>query len=145
MAAVLSDTQVDPEVIDELHTSRMQLGDVAPRFGLFLFACATPEAIRATPERIPQALDPWLAEVVVMLESPASCSITSSSSGTIASTEPRRRRSRRGFQAQRMSVTQSFFRSWTASSIAWSILRPARSTGPSSPCRMRSTKRARPP
>jgi 2-polyprenyl-3-methyl-5-hydroxy-6-metoxy-1,4-benzoquinol methylase len=55
---------------DTLNERRLELGDAAPRFGLFLFDCADADAIRKTLERIPQTIDAWLDEVVVMLERP---------------------------------------------------------------------------
>lgn len=54
----------------DLHERRLQLGDAAPRFGLFLFDCTEADAIRKTVERIPETLDEWLDEVVVMLDRP---------------------------------------------------------------------------
>jgi methionine biosynthesis protein MetW len=54
----------------DLHERRLDLGDAAPRFGLFLFECSDPGSIRKVVERIPEAVDPWLDEVVVMLDRP---------------------------------------------------------------------------
>ena len=55
---------------DILSKHRLELGDAAPRFGLFLFDCADADTIRKTLDRIPEAIDAWLDEVVVMLEHP---------------------------------------------------------------------------
>lgn len=55
---------------DTLHARRLELGDAAPRFGLFLFDCVEQDAIRKTLERIPETIDAWLDEVVVMLDRP---------------------------------------------------------------------------
>jgi 2-polyprenyl-3-methyl-5-hydroxy-6-metoxy-1,4-benzoquinol methylase len=70
LGAALPDTQVDLKIIDELHAQRMELGDASPRFGLFLFDCARVEAVRDTLARVPEALDPWIGDVVVMLDEP---------------------------------------------------------------------------
>ncbi len=67
----LADTQVDPAAVAALRRRRQELGDAAPRFGLFLFQCTEADGIRKTLERIPEAVDEWLDEVVVMLDRPA--------------------------------------------------------------------------
>ncbi|MEE2673206.1 MAG: hypothetical protein VX466_05385, partial [Myxococcota bacterium] len=55
---------------DTLGKRRLELGDAAPRFGLFLFDCVDADTIRKALERIPEAVDAWLDEIVVMLEHP---------------------------------------------------------------------------
>jgi 2-polyprenyl-3-methyl-5-hydroxy-6-metoxy-1,4-benzoquinol methylase len=65
----LEDGNTDPES-DSLDKRRLELGGAAPRFGLFLFDCADADEIRKTLDRIPEAVDAWLGEVVVMLERP---------------------------------------------------------------------------
>jgi 2-polyprenyl-3-methyl-5-hydroxy-6-metoxy-1,4-benzoquinol methylase len=47
------------------------MADGCPRFTLFLFDCGDSDAIRKTVERIPESLDEWLDEVVVMLDRPS--------------------------------------------------------------------------
>ena len=68
-----AETHIDQKIVEALHTRRLELGDAAPRFGLFLFECDEPRAdsIRKTLERIPETVDEWLEEVVVMLERPS--------------------------------------------------------------------------
>jgi len=63
---------VDSSFLDEIAARKEALGDAAPRFALFLFEFSDAEAIRRTVSRMPQELDPWLDEIVVMLDGPAS-------------------------------------------------------------------------
>lgn len=63
-------TQVDPSIVEALAGRQSELGANVPRFSLFLFSCSDEDALRRTLERIPPALEPWLAEIVVMLGGP---------------------------------------------------------------------------
>ncbi|MBW2386234.1 MAG: methyltransferase domain-containing protein [Deltaproteobacteria bacterium] len=70
--------KVDPDVIRELHTRRLELEGERPRFGLFLFDCVDAETIRNTLTRIPEALDEWIEVVVVMLDLPGQAGLAGS-------------------------------------------------------------------
>ncbi len=59
------------QIVERLGARRQELGDAAPRFGLFLCDCLEPAAIRKTVDRIPEGLDDWLEEIVVMSDSPS--------------------------------------------------------------------------
>ncbi len=65
------DAHADSMIIDTIRARRAELGDAAPRFGLFLCDCIDADAIRKTIERIPEELDDWFEEVVVMLDRPS--------------------------------------------------------------------------
>lgn len=65
------DVNADSAVIDRIRAHQVELGDAKPRFGLFLCDCSDATAIRGVIERIPEALDDWLEEVVVMLGRPS--------------------------------------------------------------------------
>ncbi len=71
------DAQADPAIIDAISARRAELGDAAPRFGLFLCDCFDADAIRKTLARIPAELGDWIEEVVVMLDRPSGGSFTS--------------------------------------------------------------------
>jgi 2-polyprenyl-3-methyl-5-hydroxy-6-metoxy-1,4-benzoquinol methylase len=69
----------DPQIVQAIQTRHHELGDAAPRFALFLFECGdagspgTPDvgSIRKTLERLPEPVDEWIDEVVVMLDRPS--------------------------------------------------------------------------
>ena len=56
----------DHEVLEKLRARRDALGADFPRFALFLFDCAEPEALRSALASIPPELDDCLVEAVVM-------------------------------------------------------------------------------
>ena len=64
------DVQADSAIIDAVVARRAELGDAAPRFGLFLCDCLNADAIRKTLSRIPAELSDWFEEVVIMLDRP---------------------------------------------------------------------------
>jgi len=66
--------RADSAIIDALVARRDELGEAAPRFGLFLCDCSDADAIRKTLARIPADLGDWLEEVVIMLDRPAAAS-----------------------------------------------------------------------
>jgi SAM-dependent methyltransferase len=67
----MRNTQIDSDATIAIRDRRLQMADGCPRFTLFLFDCGDTDAIRKTVERIPESLDEWLDEVVVMLDSPS--------------------------------------------------------------------------
>jgi len=76
---LVGDAQAHSATIDALAARRAELGDAAPRFGLFLCDCVDADAIRKTLSRIPEELGDWFEEVVVMLDSPSNSSLASAS------------------------------------------------------------------
>jgi 2-polyprenyl-3-methyl-5-hydroxy-6-metoxy-1,4-benzoquinol methylase len=70
-SALVRDAETESAIIDSLDASRRELGDAAPRFGLFLCDCSDADAIRKTLSRISPELDDWFEEVVVMLDRPS--------------------------------------------------------------------------
>jgi len=74
---LVGDAKALSAMVDELDVRRAELGDATPRFGLFLCDCVDTDAIRKTLSRIPAELSEWFEEVVVMLDSPSSDSLPS--------------------------------------------------------------------
>jgi len=74
---LVGDAQSDSAIIDTLHARRAELGDAAPRFGLFLVDCSDTDAIRKTLSRIPEELSDWFEEVVIMLDRPTGGALAS--------------------------------------------------------------------
>jgi SAM-dependent methyltransferase len=74
---LVGDAQADSATIDAIDARRAELGDAAPRFGLFLVDCADVDAIRKTLSRIPTELSNWFEEVVIMLDRPAGSALSS--------------------------------------------------------------------
>jgi SAM-dependent methyltransferase len=66
------DTDVDPSAVLAIQNRRLELGDAAPHFALFLFDCIDADTLRKTIARIPEPVDEWLDEIVVMLDQPSS-------------------------------------------------------------------------
>jgi 2-polyprenyl-3-methyl-5-hydroxy-6-metoxy-1,4-benzoquinol methylase len=67
----MQDTRADETATAALRERHTRLGDSAPRFGLFLFDCPGADALHKIVERIPESVDDWLEEVVVMLDDPS--------------------------------------------------------------------------
>ena len=59
----------DAELLADLR--RRALREGIPRIGLFLFDCSDPETLHKTLERIPEPVDEWLEEVVVVPYGPS--------------------------------------------------------------------------
>ena len=76
---MVGDAQANSVIIDAIDARRAELGDAAPRFGLFLCDCFDADAIRKTLSRIPAELSDWFEEVVIMLDRPSGGSLSSSS------------------------------------------------------------------
>ena len=74
---MVGDAQSDSAIIDTLQARRAELGDAAPRFGLFLVDCSDSDAIRKTLSRIPEELSDWFEEVVIMLDRPTGGALAS--------------------------------------------------------------------
>lgn len=74
---MVGDVQARSATIDALAARRAELGDAAPRFGLFLCDCVDTDAIRKTLSRIPEELGEWFEEIVIMLDSPSDSSLAS--------------------------------------------------------------------
>lgn len=81
--------KADSAIIADLVARRDELGDAAPRFGLFLCDCFDADAIRKTLSRIPAELGDWFEEVVVMLDRPRSTAGDSFSSADTLQHETR--------------------------------------------------------
>lgn len=73
---MVGDAKAHSATIDALATRRAELGDAAPRFGLFLCDCVDTDAIQKTLSRIPAELSDWFEEVVIMLDSPSGSSFS---------------------------------------------------------------------
>lgn len=76
---MVGDAQTDSAIIDAIGARRAELGDAAPRFGLFLCECFDADAVRKTLSRIPTELRDWFEEVVIMLDRPSGGSLSSAS------------------------------------------------------------------
>jgi 2-polyprenyl-3-methyl-5-hydroxy-6-metoxy-1,4-benzoquinol methylase len=63
---IASAPMIDREALQAVHRRREQLGSDFPRVGLFLFDCPDLESLQATLDRIPEQVNDWLADVVVM-------------------------------------------------------------------------------
>ena len=74
---MVGDAQADSAIIDAIVARRAELGDAAPRFGLFVCDCFDADAIRKTLSRIPAELGDWFEEVVIMLDRPSGGSLSS--------------------------------------------------------------------
>ena len=74
---MVGDAQAHSATLDAIGARRVELGDAAPRFGLFLCDCVDTDAIQKTLSRIPVELSDWFEEVVIMLDSPSSGSLSS--------------------------------------------------------------------
>jgi 2-polyprenyl-3-methyl-5-hydroxy-6-metoxy-1,4-benzoquinol methylase len=74
---LVGDAQADSTIIDAIDARRAELGDAAPRFGLFLVDCSDVDAIRKTLSRIPAELSDWFEEVVIMLDRPSGSALSS--------------------------------------------------------------------
>ena len=61
----------DAALLDDLRRRRAALGEAFPRIVLFLFDCPDPQTLRKTLERIPEPVDQWLEEVVVVPYGPS--------------------------------------------------------------------------
>ena len=70
------DANIDSAILDDIAVRRAELGDVAPRFGLFLVDCVDADTLRKTLSRIPAELDVWFEEVVIMLDRPSGGSVS---------------------------------------------------------------------
>jgi SAM-dependent methyltransferase len=75
---LVGDAQAHSATLDAIGARRVELGDAAPRFGLFLCDCVDTDAIQKTLSRIPVELSDWFEEVVIMLDSPSNGSLSSS-------------------------------------------------------------------
>jgi 2-polyprenyl-3-methyl-5-hydroxy-6-metoxy-1,4-benzoquinol methylase len=63
---------VDEALVAAIEKRRAELGDAAPRIGLFLFDCDDLELLRSVLDRVPRAAIPWFEEIVIMQELSAS-------------------------------------------------------------------------
>jgi 2-polyprenyl-3-methyl-5-hydroxy-6-metoxy-1,4-benzoquinol methylase len=60
--------QVDEALVAAIEKRRAELGDAAPRLGLFVFEAAAPDLLRSVLDRIPSAVADWFEEIVVIQE-----------------------------------------------------------------------------
>jgi 2-polyprenyl-3-methyl-5-hydroxy-6-metoxy-1,4-benzoquinol methylase len=64
----MGDADAASTIMDMIRARRLELGEAAPRFGLFLCDCVDAKVLRETIRRIPPELDDWFEEVVVMVD-----------------------------------------------------------------------------